>query len=164
MALCLRFVLAIGLTNQRETTIVWDAENGEALAPAIVWHDTRTSGLVDTFIAKTSQKSAYAFQVGSFHFFTLLTHISCMATGDKWTFYIHLFLCLKALLATRKRASRIDSRENLSFALWHRGQLAPLSLVRGQPACHGYFQCQSNHVDEFKKGRLGSYLDILLRP
>ncbi|ATG46919.1 glycerol kinase [Celeribacter ethanolicus] len=34
---------ALGLTNQRETTVVWDAETGKPLAPAIVWQDRRTS-------------------------------------------------------------------------------------------------------------------------
>ena len=36
---------AVGLTNQRETTLVWDATSGEPLAPAIVWQDTRTDAL-----------------------------------------------------------------------------------------------------------------------
>jgi glycerol kinase len=36
---------AVGLTNQRETTLVWDAATGEPLAPAIVWQDTRTDAL-----------------------------------------------------------------------------------------------------------------------
>ena len=35
---------AIGITNQRETTVVWDRATGRALAPAIVWQDRRTSG------------------------------------------------------------------------------------------------------------------------
>lgn len=34
---------AIGIANQRETTIVWDRETGEPLAPAIVWQDRRTA-------------------------------------------------------------------------------------------------------------------------
>ncbi len=37
---------AVGITNQRETTIAWDADTGEPLAPAIVWQDTRTAALV----------------------------------------------------------------------------------------------------------------------
>ncbi len=37
---------AVGITNQRETTLVWDPETGEPLAPAIVWQDTRTDDLV----------------------------------------------------------------------------------------------------------------------
>jgi len=34
---------AIGITNQRETSFVWDADSGESVAPAIVWQDRRTS-------------------------------------------------------------------------------------------------------------------------
>ncbi|WP_411688263.1 glycerol kinase GlpK [Acinetobacter indicus] len=34
---------AIGLTNQRETTIVWDKRNGQPLAPAIIWQDRRAA-------------------------------------------------------------------------------------------------------------------------
>jgi glycerol kinase len=37
---------AIGITNQRETTIVWDRETGRPIHNAIVWQDTRTAGLV----------------------------------------------------------------------------------------------------------------------
>ena len=38
-------VAAVGITNQRETTVVWDPVTGEPLAPAIVWQDTRTAAL-----------------------------------------------------------------------------------------------------------------------
>src|SRR5262249_35039101 len=34
---------AIGLTNQRETTIVWERASGRAIAPALVWQDRRTA-------------------------------------------------------------------------------------------------------------------------
>ncbi|HRJ72892.1 MAG TPA: FGGY family carbohydrate kinase, partial [Terrimicrobiaceae bacterium] len=36
-------IAAIGITNQRETTVVWDRKSGAPLAPAIVWQDRRTS-------------------------------------------------------------------------------------------------------------------------
>ena len=36
-------IAAIGITNQRETTIVWDRETGEPLHHAIVWQDRRTA-------------------------------------------------------------------------------------------------------------------------
>jgi glycerol kinase len=36
-------VAAIGITNQRETTVAWDRTSGAALAPAIVWQDQRTA-------------------------------------------------------------------------------------------------------------------------
>jgi glycerol kinase len=38
-----RDVAAIGITNQRETTVVWERESGRAIAPAIVWQDRRTA-------------------------------------------------------------------------------------------------------------------------
>jgi len=37
-----RDVAGLGITNQRETTVVWDRETGQPLANAIVWQDTRT--------------------------------------------------------------------------------------------------------------------------
>ena len=41
-------IAAIGITNQRETTIVWDAETGEPVYNAIVWQDRRTSEFCDS--------------------------------------------------------------------------------------------------------------------
>ena len=38
---------AIGITNQRETTIVWDKETGEPVYPAIVWQCRRTAEMID---------------------------------------------------------------------------------------------------------------------
>lgn len=38
-------IIAIGITNQRETTIVWDRVTGEVIAPAIVWQDRRTADM-----------------------------------------------------------------------------------------------------------------------
>ncbi len=40
-------VAAIGITNQRETAVVWDRETGEPIYNAIVWQDTRTQDAVD---------------------------------------------------------------------------------------------------------------------
>lgn len=40
-------IAGIGITNQRETTVVWDAETGEPLYNAIVWQDRRTAELCD---------------------------------------------------------------------------------------------------------------------
>jgi glycerol kinase len=46
-----REVLAIGIANQRETTVVWDRRTGEPLCHAIVWQDRRTAGLCDALRA-----------------------------------------------------------------------------------------------------------------
>lgn len=40
-------IAAIGITNQRETTVVWDVESGEPIYNAIVWQDKRTSDICD---------------------------------------------------------------------------------------------------------------------
>lgn len=61
---------AVGITNQRETTIIWDAQTGEPVSNAIVWQDTRTSGICeelaevdgpDRFRAKTGLPIATYF-------------------------------------------------------------------------------------------------------
>ena len=41
-------IAAIGITNQRETTVVWDAETGKPVYNAIVWQDRRTSDYCDS--------------------------------------------------------------------------------------------------------------------
>src|SRR5512139_1433961 len=38
-----RDIAAVGITNQRETTVLWDRESGDPVAPAIVWQDRRTA-------------------------------------------------------------------------------------------------------------------------
>lgn len=41
----LKSVSAIGITNQRETTVLWDRTTGKPIHPAIVWQDRRTAGI-----------------------------------------------------------------------------------------------------------------------
>src|SRR5438034_2901071 len=38
---------AIGITNQRETVVVWDRSTGQPIHPAIVWQDRRTADVCD---------------------------------------------------------------------------------------------------------------------
>ena len=45
-------IAAIGITNQRETTIVWDAATGKPVCNAIVWQDRRTSEYCDSLKAQ----------------------------------------------------------------------------------------------------------------
>jgi glycerol kinase len=47
-----RDIAAIGITNQRETTVVWDRETGEPLYNAIVWQDRRTAAFCDSLKAQ----------------------------------------------------------------------------------------------------------------
>lgn len=44
-------IRGIGITNQRETTVIWDKTTGKPLYNALVWLDTRTKSIVDTMIA-----------------------------------------------------------------------------------------------------------------
>src|ERR1700730_5264089 len=44
-----RDIAAVGITNQRETTILWNRKTGKPLANAIVWQDTRTEDSVRDF-------------------------------------------------------------------------------------------------------------------
>ncbi len=45
-------ITAIGITNQRETTIVWDKRSGEPVYPAIVWQCRRTAAMIDALKAE----------------------------------------------------------------------------------------------------------------
>lgn len=50
-----RDIAAIGITNQRETTVLWNKETGEPVANAIVWQDTRTDELCRRLGAEEGQ-------------------------------------------------------------------------------------------------------------
>ncbi|MCC7007703.1 MAG: glycerol kinase GlpK [Acidobacteria bacterium] len=51
-SLTARDITAIGITNQRETTVVWDRRTGQPIAHAIVWQDRRTSAACDRLRAR----------------------------------------------------------------------------------------------------------------
>ncbi|WP_166348328.1 glycerol kinase GlpK [Phytoactinopolyspora limicola] len=55
---------AVGITNQRETTVVWDRLTGEPVYNAIVWQDTRTQSLVEEFGALGGGAERYKATVG----------------------------------------------------------------------------------------------------
>jgi glycerol kinase len=57
-------VAAIGITNQRETTVVWDRTTGEPIAPAIVWQDTRTQAICDELAAAGDGVDRFRARVG----------------------------------------------------------------------------------------------------
>lgn len=47
-----RNIAAVGITNQRETTVVWDKATGEPIAPAIVWQCRRTAAFCEELLAQ----------------------------------------------------------------------------------------------------------------
>jgi glycerol kinase len=72
-----RDVAAIGITNQRETVIVWDRATGKAIHPAIVWQDRRTAPLCEAL-----EKSGVGEMVSSRTGLVLDPYFS--ATKLKW--------------------------------------------------------------------------------
>lgn len=55
-------IVTLGITNQRETTVVWDKFTGEPLYNAIVWHDIRTNQLVDKILARLPDQNQNHFK------------------------------------------------------------------------------------------------------
>ena len=51
-------IIAIGITNQRETTLIWDRQTGEPVYPAIVWQDRRTADLCRQWEGQKNEISA----------------------------------------------------------------------------------------------------------
>lgn len=68
---------ALGITNQRETTVIWDRHTGKAIYNALVWQDTRTDSLVRQFAADGGQ-DRFRAQTG----LPLATYFS--ATKIRW--------------------------------------------------------------------------------
>ena len=70
-------IAAVGITNQRETAVVWDKTTGKAIYNAIVWQDTRTQPIVDE-LAKDGGPERFKQKVG----LPLATYFS--GTKIKW--------------------------------------------------------------------------------
>ncbi|MCW5604973.1 MAG: glycerol kinase, partial [Burkholderiales bacterium] len=84
-------VAAIGITNQRETTVAWDRETGRPIHNAIVWQDRRTAEYCDGLKA-AGHAEAIAAKTG------LVTDAYFSATKLKWM--------LDHVAGTRELASR----------------------------------------------------------
>jgi glycerol kinase len=54
---------AVGITNQRETTLVWNRQTGQPYGNAIVWQDTRTDGLINE-LAQTGGQDRFRIKTG----------------------------------------------------------------------------------------------------
>ena len=76
----LKQIMSVGITNQRETTILWDAQTGQPVHKAIVWQDTRTSDIVHSMSNRLGSKDALRSKCG----LPLSTYFS--ATKIKWLF------------------------------------------------------------------------------
>jgi glycerol kinase len=58
-----RDLVAIGITNQRETTLLWDRRTGKPIHHAIVWQDTRTDSIINQF-ARAGGQDRFRDRVG----------------------------------------------------------------------------------------------------
>ena len=90
-------VLAIGISNQRESVIVWNGDTGEALAPAVTWQCRRTtlatealksSGYEDEVLSKTGLPLDPLFPASKIHWLldrtAALAVKRCVGTVDSW--------------------------------------------------------------------------------
>jgi len=57
-------IAAVGITNQRETTVVWDRTDGRPVHHAIVWQDTRTQEICDELAGRGGGADRYKSRVG----------------------------------------------------------------------------------------------------
>jgi len=98
-------IAAIGITNQRETTLVWDAVSGAPIHPAIVWQDRRTADYCAGLKA-AGHEAAVAAKTG------LLIDPYFSATKLRWI--------LETVPGARARAERGELRFGTvdSFLLW----------------------------------------------
>ena len=101
-----RDVAAIGITNQRETVVVWERESGKAIHPAIVWQDRRTAAQCDAL-----EKSGVGDEVSSKTGLVLDPYFS--ATKVRWI--------LDNVSGARKRAERGELAFGTvdSWLIWH---------------------------------------------
>ena len=114
-------IAAIGITNQRETTIVWDKKTGAPVYPAIVWQCRRTADLIDNLLEK-----GYGEKIKE-------------KTG----------LVADAYFSASKIAwilDHVDMRTEGRTALWNRRHLAHLEPDQGRRTCHRLHQCLQNHA------------------
>jgi glycerol kinase len=97
-------VASIGLTNQRETTIVWERATGKSIAPALVWQDRRTA---EACMAKKSRQAEISERTG------LVIDPYFSATKMAWV--------LDHVSGARSRAEAGDLAAGTvdSFLIWH---------------------------------------------
>ncbi len=85
-------IAAVGITNQRETTVVWDKNTGEPVYNAIVWQDTRTQEIVEELAGEEG--------VGKYHDIVGLNLSTYFSYKIKWI--------LDNVEGARERAERGD--------------------------------------------------------
>ena len=114
-------VAAIGITNQRETTVLWDRRTGRPIAPAIVWQDRRTADLCQQLQGRRPRARGRP------------AHRTAARS---------LFLGHQAGLAARSRAGSTSARGKRRTRFRHDRQLAGVEAVERRAARDRRLQCQ----------------------
>ena len=129
-----RDVAAIGITNQRETVVVWERATGKAIHPAIVWQDRRTAAQCDAL-----EKSGVGETVSS-------------KTG----------LCLTRISRRRRCEWILDNVAGRAGAggarrtgVWHGGQLADLAPDQRHAARDRRDERFAHAALQHREGRVG---------
>ncbi len=125
-------IAAIGITNQRETTVVWDKSTGKPVYNAIVWQDTRTDGICNE-LAKEGGQDRLREKTG----LPLATYFS----GPKIKWILDNVEGVRAKAEKGELAfGNIDT-----WLIWN---------LTGE-ACHRCDECITNVADEFAYAGLG---------
>lgn len=96
-------IAGVGITNQRETAVVWDAATGEPIADAIVWQDTRTQSIMDALAAEVDPATGEPYGVERLRGITGLPLASYFSAGKvRWL--------LDEIPGARARAERGELR------------------------------------------------------
>jgi glycerol kinase len=95
-------IQALGITNQRETTLAWDADTGEALAPAVSWQCGRTEPICEELASREAAKARIRERSG------LVVDPYFSATKMRWLID-HEARVEAALAEDRLRMGTVDS-------------------------------------------------------
>ena len=113
-------IQAIGIANQRETTIVWDRATGEPVYHAIVWQCRRTSEYCDQLKEEG------------------LTEMIRQKTGLVIDAY---FLCYEAQMDSGSCAGSQRTGAKGRIAVWYGRHMVDLEADQGKSSRHRLFQC-----------------------
>ena len=133
-----RDIAAVGITNQRETALVWERATGKPVHHAIVWQDTRTDRICERLGDLGGGADRYKDRVG----LPLATYFS----GPK------VMWILENVEGAREMAERGDA------AVRHHGHLAAVEhdrRSRRRPAPHRRDQCVPHHADGPRHAAVG---------
>ena len=127
-------IAAIGITNQRETVVIWDKATGKPIHNAIVWQDRRTAALCQKLKKQGLEKK-----------FTAKDRAAARP----------LFLRHQDRLAARQREGRAQARREGRAARRHDRQLPDLAADRRQGARHRRHQCLAHAGLQHRAQRVG---------